>query len=158
MNPIFSMAPIHPQQPRQGYLVRLTYLALFTAIIFTFTTVIFAKAAAQKLLNRHSIYDKLATKNFLSGLFTTKRNQKLEAAFLASLLGQTDKPMAKRSTTDDNDTSQEAWKFSTNKWIRHSPRYIKPPRKLANWKNKLPDHLEPSRPSRIWMQPLPCLP
>jgi hypothetical protein len=46
---------------------------------------------------------KLATRNFLSGLFTTKQNKKLEAALLASLLGQTNKAVAKCSTTNDDD-------------------------------------------------------
>jgi hypothetical protein len=92
------MVSIHSQQPRQGYLTKLTCWALFTL-----TTGIFARATAQKLLNKQSIYSKLATKDFLSGLLTTKTNKKLEAALLASLLGQTNKSVAKRSTTDDND-------------------------------------------------------
>jgi hypothetical protein len=89
------MVPVHSKQPRRGYLAKLTYWALIATIIFT--TNIFARATAHKLLD-----SRLATKNFLSGLFTTKQNKKLEAALLASLLGQTDKSIAKHSTTDNS--------------------------------------------------------
>jgi hypothetical protein len=83
------MVLIHIQQPGQQYLTKLTYLAFFMAIIFA--TIIFTRSSAQTHISRLSIYDKLAPKNVLSGLFTTRRNKKLEAALLTSLLWQTDK-------------------------------------------------------------------
>jgi hypothetical protein len=92
------MVLIHSQQPGRQYLTKLTYLALFTAIIFT--TIIFTRATAQTRISRLSINDKLVPKDFLSGLFTTRRDKKLEVSLLASLLGQTDKSGSKRSTTE----------------------------------------------------------
>jgi len=92
------MVLIHSQQTGCQYLTKLTNLAFFTAIIFA--TIIFTRISAQTRISRLSIYDKLAPKNFLSGLFTTRQNKKLEAALLASLLGQTDKSVSKCSTTE----------------------------------------------------------
>jgi hypothetical protein len=92
------MVPIYPQQIQRGYLARLAAYASVVAVIFTFTTVLFAKAAAHKLLN-----NRLATQNFLIRLFTTQPSKKLEAALLANLLGQSNKSVAKRSTTNNND-------------------------------------------------------
>ena len=81
------MVPIHSQQLAQRLFTKLAYSALFATLIYA--TVFFTRAAAQISNNKLSIYDKLVPKDFLSGLFTSKRNKKLEAALLASLLGQT---------------------------------------------------------------------
>ncbi len=136
------MVPIHSQQPWRGYFTRLTYWALFAAIIFTLTTVLFARAAAQNLLNRHSIYSMLATRDLLSGLFTTKKNKKLEAALLASLVSRPTNlsPNAPLQMTMTSTRLSKAQKFYTSKWTRRSAKFITPPRRLVSWQNKLPDH------------------
>jgi hypothetical protein len=92
------MVPIHPQQIRRGYLARLGAYVSVIAVIFTFTTVLFAKAAAHKLLD-----NRFTTQKFLSSLFTTQLSKKLETALLASLLGLSNKLVTKRSMTNNND-------------------------------------------------------
>jgi hypothetical protein len=89
------MVPIYSQQLRQQLFKKLAYSALLATLICA--TVFFDRAASQIHHNRIFIYDKLVPKDFLSDFFTTKRNKKLEAAVLASLLSQTNKSTSKHS-------------------------------------------------------------
>jgi hypothetical protein len=92
------MVHIYSQQLAQRLLTKLAYSALLAALLCA--TVFFARAASQINNDELSIYDKRAPKDFLTGLFTTKQNKKLEAALLASLLSQTSKSVSKWSITE----------------------------------------------------------
>jgi hypothetical protein len=74
---------------------RLAYSALLATLLCA--TVFLSRAVSQSRSTKLPLYDKLVSTDFLSGLFTTKRNKKVEAAILASLLGQNNGSVAKRS-------------------------------------------------------------
>jgi hypothetical protein len=79
------MASVHSQQLAKQLFTRLTYSALLATLLF------------KSRNTKTTLYDKLVPTDFLIGLFTTRRNKKVEAAVLASLLGQNSASMAKCS-------------------------------------------------------------
>jgi hypothetical protein len=108
------MAPVHTQQlarRSQTVFTKLTYSKLFANWLCV--TSILTSTAAQANTNRISTYDELAPKNFLTNLFIMKQNKALEAVILANIFRHTDieaailarifnqanKPVSKRSTT-----------------------------------------------------------
>jgi hypothetical protein len=79
------MVSIHSQQ----------HSALLTTLLCA--TVFLSRAVSQSQNTKLPLHDKLGSRDFLSGPFSTKRNQRVEAAILASLLGQNNRSVAKRS-------------------------------------------------------------
>jgi hypothetical protein len=86
------MAPIHSQQLARQLFTRLACSALLATLLCA--TVFLSRAVYQ---NWTTVYDKLLPTDFLSRLFTTGRNKKVEAAVLASILGQGSEAVAKNS-------------------------------------------------------------
>jgi hypothetical protein len=68
-----------------------------------FTMILVAQSAAQKVLNKQFTKAGFTNKDFFHGILTSRGNKNLEAAILASLFSQTNKSIAKCSTTN-NDT------------------------------------------------------
>jgi hypothetical protein len=77
------MAPVHSQQLARQLFTRLACSALLATLLCA--TVFLSRAVYQIWT---TVYDKLIPTDFLSRLFTTGRNKKVEAAVLASILGQ----------------------------------------------------------------------
>jgi hypothetical protein len=95
------MVSIHSQQLAQQLFTKLSYSALLVTLICT--TVFLTRAVSQSWSSKISLYEKLVPENFFYHLFTTERNKKVEAAILASLLGQDSQARFKCSTTKMED-------------------------------------------------------
>jgi hypothetical protein len=90
------MVSIHSQQLAKQLFTRLAYSALLVTLICS-TVIIVSRAVSRSRNTKLPVYDKLVSGDFISGLFATRRNKKVEAAILASLLGQNNESVAKRS-------------------------------------------------------------
>jgi hypothetical protein len=86
------MATVHSQQLARQLFPKLACSALLA--IFLCATVLLSEAVHQ---NWTTLYNKLVHPDFLSRLFTTRRSKRVEAAVLASLLGQGSETVAKHS-------------------------------------------------------------
>ncbi len=145
------MVPIYSQQLAQRLFMKLVYMGLLTTLLCT--TVFFARGASQISNNKLSVYDKLAPKDFLSGLFTTKETRNWKQHYSPVYLAKT-KNQCQSAPSQKWRPSRKERRSFINNWSKHLPESRRTSRGIANWQNDLPDHPGQSRQSRIWIPPL----